>query len=106
MKPKAVYLGLSIVGAVVPYCAFISWLTLPGHTPQVFIEQLFANRISTFFALDVLLSAVALIAFIQRENLRVKIRHSALAVLATVLVGVSCGLPLFLYLRETTLEKS
>jgi hypothetical protein len=52
---------------------------------------------------DVSVSAVALIAFIRREGARLKLRTPWVPVAATCLIGVSCGLPLFLYLRERKL---
>jgi len=45
-------------------------------------------------------SAVALLGFIRREGALRAVPHRWLPVVATLLVGVSCGLPLFLYLRE------
>jgi hypothetical protein len=56
-----------------------------------------------FFGLDVFLSAIVLIVFIRREGARLKLRARWLAIAATCLIGVSCGLPLFLYLRERKL---
>jgi len=53
--------------------------------------------------MDVLLSAVTLIVFIRREGSRRKLRLLWLPIGASCLIGVSCGLPLFLYLRERQL---
>ena len=61
---------------------------------------MFSTRIGGFFGLDVLISAVVLIGFIRREGAARKVRSLWLPIAATCLVGVSCGLPLFLYLRE------
>jgi hypothetical protein len=69
------------------------------------VEQLFATRIGAFFGFDVLVSAVVLWAFVYFEGRRVSTPHRWVPVLATVLVGVSLGLPLFLYLRELQLER-
>jgi uncharacterized protein DUF2834 len=104
MKIKTIYLVLCVVGAVLPYWQFVRWLFERGFKPTLFFRELFANRISTFFALDVLISAIVLIIFMRAENSRLRIRRRWLPVLATVLVGVSLGLPLFLYMRELTLE--
>jgi len=100
MKPKNIYLLLSIVGAAVPYWAFIPWLFHAGASPGLLIRELFANRISTFFALDVMISAIVLLGFIRVEGSRNGIRHTWLPTLATVCVGVSLGLPMFLYMLE------
>jgi hypothetical protein len=64
---------------------------------------LFSTRAGAFFGLDVLVSAVVLIGFIRREGTRRKMSTLWLPIAATCLIGVSCGLPLFLYLRERQL---
>ncbi len=105
MKPKAMYLVLCFLGAAIPYWAFVPWLFQPGAGPQQFVRELFSNRISTFFALDLIISAVVLIRFMQLEKRRVSIRNAWLPIVATLSVGVSLGFPLFLYLRELKLEE-
>jgi predicted exporter len=54
---------------------------------------------------EVCVSALALFVFIFREGTRRKMRMLWLPVAATCVVGVSCGLPLFLYLRERQVER-
>jgi hypothetical protein len=105
MKSKTIYLVFCVVGAVLPYWQFVHWLFERGFNPTVFLRELSANRISTFFALDVLVSAIVLIIFMRVESARLRIRRRWLPVLATVFVGVSLGLPLFLYMRELALER-
>jgi Terpene cyclase DEP1 len=106
MKPKHVYLVLCILGAVIPYWQFIRWLTENGFNASLFVHQLFANRISTFFALDVIISAIVLLRFVVAEGRRTHLKHRWLVVLSVLFVGVSLGLPLFLYLRELQLEQA
>jgi hypothetical protein len=69
------------------------------------LRDLFANRISAFFAMDVVVSAVVLISFIQTEGKRLQTRLLWLPTLGTLLVGVSFGLPLFLYLRQLQMKR-
>jgi len=71
----------------------------------LFIRDLFANRISAFFAMDVIVSAVVLISFIQSEGKRLGMRLLWLPTIGTLLVGVSLGLPLFLYQRQLQLDR-
>ena len=104
MKPKTLYLVLCILGLLLPYAEFIPWVLQHGLNLPLFVRELFANRIGAFFGMDVLVSAVALIAFTRIESRRVGIRHRWLVILAVLTVGVSLGLPLFLYLRERQLE--
>jgi hypothetical protein len=105
MKPKHLFLALAIAGTVLPLSQFLPFLRDHGLNPTVFIEQLFATRIGAFFGLDVLVSALVLWAFVYFEGRRVSVRYRWTPVLGSVLVGVSLGLPLFLYLREQQLER-
>ena len=59
MKPKFFYLVLCILGAVLPYSQFVPWLAEHGLNGRLFVQQLFATRIGTFFAFDVIVSAVS-----------------------------------------------
>src|ERR1700739_425462 len=104
MKPKTLYLVLCILGLLLPYAEFIPWVLQHGLNLPLFVRELFANRIGAFFGMDVLVSAVALVAFTRIESRRVGIRHRWLVILAVLTVGVSLGLPLFLYLREEQLK--
>ena len=101
MQPKSIYLVLCILGTVLPYSQFVPWVMENGLNLRLMIEQLFANRISAFFGLDVLVSALVLVVFIRRE--RVLGRVGWLPILG-LSVGVSLALPLLLYLRERRLE--
>jgi len=103
MQPKKVYLVLSVVGFLVPYSQFVPWLLTNGLNISGFFHDMLANRIAGFFAADVIISAVVLITFIGREGKRASTR--LIPTIATFGVGVSLGLPLFLYLRELEREK-
>lgn len=97
---KIFYLACAFAGAVIPYSQFVPWLTEHGPDARGFAAELFSTRIGAFFGLDVIVSALALLAFIVWEGRRQRIPMLWMPVAATCLVGVSCGLPLFLYLRE------
>jgi uncharacterized protein DUF2834 len=105
MKPKTIYLALCFVGTALPYWQFVPWLIQHGMNLPLSSRELFANRISAFFGMDVLVSAIVLIVFMRVESTRLDIRRRRLPVLALLTVGVSFGLPLFLYLRESRLEE-
>lgn len=105
MKVKAMYLVLCILGIALPYWQFVPWVAANGLNWQLFFEQMFANRISGFFVMDVLVSAVALFVFIRAEGKRVGGHGWWLPRVAILVVGVSLGLPLFLYMRERRLEE-
>jgi len=103
---KNVYLGLCVLGVVLPYWQFLPWAAQNGVDLRFFVQQVFANRIGAFFGMDVLVSAVALLFFVRFENSRTRIPGRWLPLIAVLTVGVSLALPLFLYLRERALEQS
>ena len=104
MKPRHFYLGLCIVGLLVPTSVFVPWLFEHGLDPQRFVQDLFASGVSAFFGMDVVISAVVLTAFILVEGARLRLPRRWLPILATCLIGVSLGLPLFLYQRQVHLD--
>jgi hypothetical protein len=106
MKPKTIYLVLCFVGVLLPYWQFVPWAMQHGLNLPLFARELFSTRIGAFFGMDVLVSAAVLIVFMGVENLRMGVPRRWLPVLAVLLVGVSLGFPLFLYMRELKLEEN
>jgi len=98
---KKLYLAFAVLGAVIPYTQFLPWLRVNGLNFHLFVQQLFVNRISSFFALDLLLTAVVLVGWVRRTGARDQVPHLWLPIVGTFLIGVSFGLPIFLYLQET-----
>ncbi|PTW45396.1 uncharacterized protein DUF2834 [Sphingomonas faeni] len=98
------YFALAAVGLVLPYSRLIPWIGDHGLDIRALVVELFSTRIGAFFGLDVIVSAVVLIVFVIVQGRRDHVRYGWLAILATGLVGVSCGLPLFLALRERALQ--
>jgi predicted exporter len=105
MKLKTAYLLLCVLGAALPYSQLIPFLREHGLDLRLAVEQLFATRIGAFFGLDVVVSAIVLLIFVATEGRRLGMRYLWAPVAATLAVGVSLGLPLFLYLREARLER-
>jgi Protein of unknown function DUF2834 len=106
MKARHFYLVCCVLGLVLPYSQFVPWLLEHGVNVTLFFRELFANRISAFFAMDVIVSAIVLIWFILSEGKRSRIRLLWLPTVGTLIVGVSFGLPLFLFLRQMTLDRT
>ena len=101
---KSLYLGLCVIGTVLPYSQFIPFLREHGLNARLFVEQLFATRIGAFFGMDVIVSSLVLWVFVFAEGRRLGIRHLWAPIVANLAVGVSLGLPLFLYFRERRLQ--
>ena len=64
------FAALATVGTALPLAAFLPWAARHGLDVPRFIEELFVNRISSFFAWDVIVSAFVTIALILIEGRR------------------------------------
>lgn len=106
LQIKHLYIILCIFGFILPYSQIIPILLEGNFGFQMMMDQLFANRISTLFALDLFVTATAFIVFAVYEGLILKIKHLWIPIVASILVGASLGFPLFLYMRQINLEKS
>jgi hypothetical protein len=106
MKLKTVYLILCVLGLTLTYWQFVPWVMENGLNMSLFLHQLFANRISSFFGMDVFVSAVALVVFMREDCSRLRVTGRWLPIIALLLVGVSLALPMFLYMRERKLAET
>ncbi|MBB93633.1 MAG: K+-transporting ATPase, A chain [Rhodobacteraceae bacterium] len=101
MSPlRLIYLGLAIWGAVHPMYWIVQWFQVEGWDLQGLIAAWLATSAATALAWDLVISAVALTVFVLAE---VAVRRNWVALLAipaTFCIGVSCGLPLYLFLRS------
>lgn len=105
MKTKqTLYLVLCVAGTILPCTQFLPFLRDHGLNLPVFIQQLFANRVSAFFGMDVIVSSVVLWVFVYSEGRRLRMRRLWIYVASNLLVGVSLGLPLFLLMRQRKLD--
>ncbi|MBL4863961.1 MAG: DUF2834 domain-containing protein [Rhodobiaceae bacterium] len=102
---KWFYLLATVAGTLLPLSQFLPWLSANGLDIPLFFDDLFVNGVAGFFGLDVIISAIVLLLFIQIEGKRVGLTKLWLPITGTLLVGISCGLPMFLYLREAKLEQ-
>jgi lysylphosphatidylglycerol synthetase-like protein (DUF2156 family) len=94
------YLLLALIGLVLPLRHFLRFLVTEGMNLSLFFGQLFQNDISSFFAMDLFVSAIALWVFVFVEGRRRRMKGLWIYVVCTMIVGVSLALPLFLFFRE------
>ena len=106
MKARHFYLICCVLGFILPYSQFVPWLLEHGLNVALLVRELFGNRVSAFFAMDVIVSAIVLIWFIQSEGKRLRVRLLWLPTVGTLLAGISFGFPLFLFLRQVTLDRT
>ncbi|WP_341211748.1 DUF2834 domain-containing protein [uncultured Limimaricola sp.] len=97
------WLALAVWGALHPLRWFIVWVAQNGYSMSGLFAAWHANPATTGLLWDVTIAAVALILWILSE-VRVRRNWEALlAIPATLLIGVGCGLPLYLFLRTRPL---
>jgi membrane associated rhomboid family serine protease len=104
MKTRHLYLALAVLGVLLPNAPFFRWVMDHGLDARQFVTDLFANGVSSFFGLDVVLSALVVCAFVLSEGRRLGLKRLWMPIAALFLVGVSLGLPLFLYQRQRRLD--
>ena len=92
-----VFLLLAIWGAVHPMAYFLAWFAENGFDLAGMIDAWHVNDATSGLVWDLTISAFALTLWVVVESLRHRQLHWLLAVPATFCIGVSCGLPLFLF---------
>ena len=101
---RLIYLGLAIWGAVHPMYWFVQWFRAEGWDIMVMVDAWHANMATTGLVWDLTIAAVTLTVFVISE---VAVRRNWIALLAipaTFCIGVSCGLPLYLFLRSRPVQ--
>ncbi|MGR3805438.1 DUF2834 domain-containing protein [Marinibacterium profundimaris] len=101
---RLIYLGLAIWGAVHPMMWFVRWFQAEGWDIMAMVDAWHANMATTGLVWDLTIAAVTLTVFVISE---VAVRRNWIALLAipaTFCIGVSCGLPLYLFLRSRPVQ--
>ncbi len=97
---RAVFLVLTIIGAVVPMYYFVSWFEVYGYDIGAMVEAWNVSDATTGLVYDLTIAAVTLTVFVIWETMRNGKWLNLIAIPATFFIGVSCGLPFYLYLRS------
>ena len=106
MKPRYLYLSLCVFGTILPLWQLIPFLREQGFALPLLFQQLFSTRAGAFFGMDVLVSSLVLWTLVFVEGRRSGVRHLWIPVVGNLTIGVSLGLPLFLYMRELRLQRA
>ena len=104
MSKKNVFLLLAIIGFIVPYYFFLQLPAEDGFNLPLLIQPFFANNFMRGTAMDLTISVIVFWVYAFLEASRLQMKNPWIYVLATLLVGLSFALPLFLYFRERQLE--
>lgn len=97
---KNVYLALAILGAAVPYVFFVQYFSTEGLALQGFLAAAFANPAVGGLSADLILSSAAFWIFMFARRAVFRDPHPAPFIALNLLVGLSCALPAYLYVRE------
>ena len=97
---RMVYLALAIWGAIHPMYYFVSWFQEFGWQLGPMVEAWHVNNATSGLVWDLTIAAVALTIWIIAEVAARRNWIALIAIPATFGIGVSCGLPLYLFLRS------
>lgn len=100
MTKKRFYLIATVVGTVIPWMFFASFILEEGLNIPLFISSLFVNGAAGGFSADVLISIVVFWVWSYADAERLGVNRWWLMIPAGFTVGLSLALPLYLYLRE------
>ena len=97
---RNVFLLLAIWGAIHPMYYFITWFQAEGWDIMAMVEAWHVNAATSGLVWDLTIAAISLTIWILVEATKNRNWLSLIAIPATFCIGVSCGLPLYLYLRS------
>lgn len=97
---RLTFLALAAWGAVHPMLWFVRHMRDTDAGPSSLIEAWFVNASTTGLTWDLIISAIALTTWILAEAIPRRAWAHLIAIPATFCIGVSCGLPLYLFLRS------
>ena len=92
-------MALAVWGTVHPMWYFAGWFAAHGFDPGGMIAAWHANAATTGLVWDLTIAALALTLWIVTETVQARRWRGLIAIPAIYLIGVSCGLPLYLFLR-------
>jgi hypothetical protein len=96
---KSLLIVCCIMGTVIPYWFALPFFLIHGLNFKLFLEEIFATRISSFFAADLVVSSVIFLIWSRREARDKKLAGWWLVLVANLVVGLSLALPLYLLKR-------
>ncbi|MGY6634291.1 MAG: DUF2834 domain-containing protein [Alkalilacustris sp.] len=100
MSPlRLTYLALAIWGAIHPMYWFITWFVENEWSLVAMASAWHANAATSGLVWDLTIAAIALTVFVLAEVWARRNWLGLIAIPATFCIGVSCGLPLYLFLR-------
>lgn len=102
---RTIYLILAVIGAVLPMFYFVRWFNEFGWSLSAMVEAWNVNDATTGLVYDLTVAAVAITVAIVVDAVRGRDWASLVCVPVTFGIGVSCGVPLYLWFRERRRER-
>ena len=96
---RMIFLGLAIWGAIHPMYYFIGYMRAEGTGLGGLIDAWYVNASTHGLVWDLTIAAIALTLWVIFETWTRKAWLGLISIPATFCIGVSCGLPLYLFLR-------
>ncbi|MCG6904565.1 MAG: DUF2834 domain-containing protein [Rhodobacter sp.] len=101
---RMIYLALAVWGAVHPMAWFVVHWRANGFGLRGLIDSWHVNAGSTGLVWDLTIAAIALTIWVLAETWVRRNWWALVAIPATFCIGVSCGLPLYLFLRTRSVS--
>ena len=96
---RMLYLVLAVWGTIHPMVWFVTWFNQNGWSLSGMIDAWHANAATTGLTWDLTIAAITLTIWALAETYVRKNWSALWCIPATFCIGVSCGLPLYLFLR-------
>ena len=97
---RLIFLGLAIIGAILPWLDFYAWFDANGWSLSGMIDAWYVNEATSGLVWDLTIAWAALVIWIIVEAGQRRDWLSFIALPASVGIGLSCALPLYLFLRS------
>src|SRR5258706_2381710 len=88
-----------LAGIVIPYWFALHFFVIHGANFSLFFEEMFATRIASFFAADLIVASVIFLVWSFKDARERKISGWWIVLLSNLVVGLSLALPLYLLQR-------
>ena len=97
---RFVWLALAVWGTIHPMYYFVTWFRTNTWDIMAMVDAWHVNAATSGLTWDLTIAAVTLTIWVIVEAAQTRHWRRLLAIPATFCIGVSCGLPLYLYLRS------
>ena len=101
---KMFYLISSIIGFIIPHLYLGNFIINNGLDLFGFVNQMFANSISSSFSVDLILTSFAFWGFVYHEAHEKQMKKWWGYIPMNIFLGLSFTLPLFMYRRQVVIE--